>query len=41
MAVLQFVDNLTLAIDNGNYSVGVFLDISKAFNTICHNILLC
>ena len=29
MAVLQFVDKLTQAIDNGNYSIEIFLVFSK------------
>ena len=41
MAALQFVDNLIQAIDNGNHSVGIFLDLSMAFDTLDHNILLC
>ena len=41
MAASQFVDNLTQAIDNGNYSVSIFLDLSKAIDTCEHNILLC
>ena len=40
LAVLQYVDNLTPAIDNGNYTAGIFLDLSKAFDTVDHNILL-
>ena len=41
MAVLQFVNNLTQTIDNGNYSVGIFLDLSNAFYAVDHDILLC
>ena len=41
MDALQFVDNLTEAIDNGNYSVGIFHDLSKALVTVNNNILLC
>ena len=41
MPILQFSDNLTQAIDNGKYIVGIFLDLSKAFETAKHNILNC
>ena len=35
-----FVQRITDAIDNGNISLGVFLDLSKAFDTVSHSILL-
>ena len=37
---MDLVDNITKNIDEGNYSVGFFLDLSKAFDTIDHTILL-
>ena len=40
MAVLDFVDDISKAIDNDMYTTGIFMDISKAFDTIDHGILL-
>lgn len=34
MAVMQFTDNITSAIDSKKYTVGVFVDLKEAFNTI-------
>ena len=39
-AIIELVDNITRAIDEGKYTVGIFLDLSKAFDTINHNILI-
>ena len=40
MGVLNLVNTIISAIDGGKYCLGVFLDLSKAFDTIDHNILL-
>jgi hypothetical protein len=40
LAVLDFTDKITKAIDEGKFTVGVFLDLSKAFHTINHKILI-
>ena len=34
------MDNLTHCLDNGEYVIGIFLEFSKAFDTVDHNILL-
>ena len=36
----MLVDKITEALDQGESVVGVFLDFSKAFDTVDHNILL-
>ena len=42
MAVLEMTDKIGLsaAMENNQFSVGVFVDLSKAFDTLDHNILL-
>ena len=40
LAVMMLVDKITEALDQGECVVGVFLDFSKAFDTVDHNILL-
>ena len=40
VALLLLVDNLTQALENGEHVVGVYLDFSKAFDTVDHMILL-
>ena len=39
-AVLQLVNTVSDAINNSQYSLGIFLDIQKAFDTVDHQILL-
>jgi retron-type reverse transcriptase len=39
-AIIDFVDKITKAIDQGKFSVDIFLDLSKAFDTINHKILI-
>ena len=40
MAVVDFINDVSKAIDDGMNTVGIFMDLSKAFDTIDHNILL-
>ena len=40
MAVFDFINDASKAIDDGMNTVGIFMDLSKAFDTIDHNILL-
>ena len=39
MAVIEMVDKIRIAIDNSEYSSGVFIDLSKTFDTLHHHIL--
>ena len=39
MAVIEMVDKISTAIDNSEYSAGVFIDPSRAFDTLDHHIL--
>ena len=39
-ALLTFLDKVTHSLDNFSHTVGIFLDYSKAFDTINHDILL-
>ena len=38
MALLTFIDKVIQAIENGEHAIGVFLDFSKAFDTVDHKI---
>ena len=40
MALLLLVDKITEALDKGECVVGIFLDFSKVFDTVNHDILL-
>ena len=40
MAVIDFIKDVSEAIDEGMNTIGIFMDLSKAFDTIDHDILL-
>ena len=40
LAVLEVVDRITHHLDKGTTPINVYLDLSKAFDTLDHNILL-
>ena len=39
-AIAQLVDQISESFENDNYTVGIFTDLSKAFDTVDHTILL-
>jgi hypothetical protein len=39
MALMILVDKIATALDEGNSAIGIFLDFSKAFDIVDHNIL--
>ena len=40
LAIIELTNRLTNAIDKGEFTIGIFLDLSKAFDTINHKILI-
>jgi retron-type reverse transcriptase len=39
-AVLSFIDNIVKSFENNNHYKAIFLDLSKAFDTVSHDILI-
>ena len=39
-AIIELTEKISKAIDEGKYTIGIFLDLSKAFDTVNHEILL-
>lgn len=40
MALVQLIDRFSRALDNNEFTIGVFIDLSKAFNTVDHSLLV-
>ena len=40
MALISLIDNISNELNNKNNSVGIFIDLSKAFDTIDNTLLL-
>ena len=39
-ALIEITESIRVALDNGNFACGVFIDLLKAFDTVDHDILL-
>ena len=39
-AIQELIGNVLKGYETGKYTLSIFLDLSKAFDTICHNVLL-
>ena len=39
MALLRMINDIAYELDNTHFSVGIFIDLSKSFNTVVHSLL--
>jgi retron-type reverse transcriptase len=37
-AIIELTDKISKAIDDGKFTIGIFLDLAKAFDTVNHEI---
>ena len=40
LALIEIVDQIRMSLNNGNMTCGIFIDLSKAFDTVNHEILI-
>ena len=40
MALLHMITNITEGLDNKLFCIGIFIDLSKAFDTVDHKLLI-
>ena len=40
MAISKLIDKVSSEVDNTNISIGIFIDLSKAFDTLDHKIVI-
>ena len=38
-AILELHEEITISLDNNKYSIGVFIDLKKALDTVDHDVL--